>query len=104
MPQHVVDKRVRFEQHQQPAEEDGDSYSNDEKGGATYVNERVEDVVDEERHDAEGWNGQGEQITMAITANRSRLGCCYFDGAQGKVFIMEDTSDNPLNWDLVATS
>ena len=48
-----------------------------------------------------GWNGQGESTTLAINASRGKVGCCYYSGREGVVYMMEDTEDSA--WDLVKT-
>lgn len=61
-----------------------------------------EDVKDELEEDA-GWNGHGSGVTLAITAARGKVGCCYYDGGVGKVYFLQDQGDSE-RWDLVTMS
>lgn len=53
--------------------------------------------------DSNSASGLKEGITMAMTAHRGKIGCCYFDTNDSKIYTMEDTNDSIVHWDLVST-
>lgn len=69
-------------------------------------NQSVKSEEDDGQEDEEeelGWKGQGKGKTLAINAARGELGCCYYDGNDGKMYLLLDQQDTSA-WDLVTMS
>ncbi|ORY59033.1 muts domain V-domain-containing protein [Leucosporidium creatinivorum] len=75
------------------------SQEGEQKAPTEVKGEALPQDQSQQEEEEEGWNGQGRESVLAVTAMKGQVGCCYYDGQAGKLFFLEDQRDS-ASWDL----